>query len=88
MHAKVFMLGKTLVVIGSMNLTNAGFVTNAELGIAILGNDSKFKTLENRLKEIESHSYELTPEAYSWKIKHAFSSITESCEPPVFISWV
>ena len=70
LHAKVFMLGKTLVVIGSMNLTNAGFVTNAELGIAILGNDSKFKTLENRLKEIESHSYELTPEAYSWKIKH------------------
>ncbi len=69
LHAKVFMLGKKLAVVGSMNLTNAGFATNIEIGVALAKGDSKLATLEKKLFQIRKCSYELTKEAFDWRVE-------------------
>ncbi len=67
LHAKVFLLGKALGIIGSMNLTSGGFSINEELGVAITDGDVKLDTLLKRIQRIRDTGYELTLERYNWK---------------------
>jgi len=70
LHAKVILLGKSLGIVGSMNLTKGGFATNLELGAAFEENDSKLTTLRKRIDDITRRSYELTAAAYKWKLEN------------------
>lgn len=61
LHAKVILVGQKMALVGSANITNAGFGTNAELGMMIYGKDSKIETLTRRLNDFCRQKNRLDP---------------------------
>lgn len=60
LHTKAVVLGTKAAIVGSFNLTNSGFHRNQEMGIAIWDEDSKIRTIRDRLQDYTKHGDRLS----------------------------
>lgn len=68
LHAKAFVFGKSVALVGSANVTGAGFGGNYELASIVRGD--AVQTIRKRLEGFIEAGVELTPEALDAKVEY------------------